>query len=241
MKNAEFYNKLSSNYDSMIKFENSLQNKIANLKSFIQPNYKTALDLGCGTGVDSIALSKLGLKVEAVDHSNEMINIAENNSNKHNAKINFTVSNLIDINSNKKFDFIISLGNTLANLPSIDFIKVFAKTKKHISANGKVLLQIINYASLPKTGEYLLNKFEDEFFSIIRKYDIHKDHINFIIDILNKENGNRNQIKTVIYPYLFSDIKNIVNDFEFDFEVFGSLNRNVYIEEKSKDLVMLLK
>ena len=58
----------------MINFENSLKNKTDSLKKLIQLNYKYALDLGCGSGADSIAFSELGLSVVAVDQSNSTPN-----------------------------------------------------------------------------------------------------------------------------------------------------------------------
>ena len=59
----------------MINFENSLKNKTDSLKKLIQLNYKYALDLGCGSGTDSIALSELGLSVVAVDQSQIQLQI----------------------------------------------------------------------------------------------------------------------------------------------------------------------
>ncbi len=45
------------NYDEMISFEKAVENKKKLLKNFIKPEMKYAADLGCGSGVDSIALA----------------------------------------------------------------------------------------------------------------------------------------------------------------------------------------
>ena len=71
--NSQFFDELSDDYDVMINFENALKNKTFFFKNFLLTNYKTALDLGCGTAADSIALSKLGLQVDAIDHSKGML------------------------------------------------------------------------------------------------------------------------------------------------------------------------
>ncbi|MGB5361935.1 MAG: methyltransferase domain-containing protein, partial [Aureibaculum sp.] len=115
--NSQFFNALSDDYDVMINFENALKNKISFLINFQLPPYKTALDLGCGTGADAIALSKLNLKVDAVDHSKGMLSQALINAQKHDVSINFIESSLTDLSLKPKtYDLIVSLGNTIANI-----------------------------------------------------------------------------------------------------------------------------
>jgi len=240
MNNTEFFDILSSNYDLMINFENSLTNKMENLKKFIESNYKTGLDLGCGTGVDSIALSQLGLKVTAVDHSKEMLKIAKGNSEKFGCKIDLIKSDLKKINFDKKFDLIISLGNTLVNLQMSDLKILFSKLKYRLSENGRILIQIVNYTSLPKTDEYILNTFEDERIKIVRKYLFHKAYIDFIIDITEKMKNKKKQLVTKIYPHSLNDFKYLSLTNNLDLEVFGSINMNKYIENKSANMVHLL-
>ncbi len=68
-----FYNAISSFYDDMIDFNKSLEKRKLILQKFIKDDYKTAADLGCGSGLDSIALSSLGLKVTPFDPFEKMI------------------------------------------------------------------------------------------------------------------------------------------------------------------------
>ena len=117
LKNNEFFNQLAGDYNVMIDFENSLKNKIATLNNLCSINDRYALDLGCGTGADAIALSKMGLKVDAVDHSKGMLVEAIKNSKIFNTKINFIHAGLTEFTiKNKTYDVIVSLGNTIANL-----------------------------------------------------------------------------------------------------------------------------
>ena len=87
--NSQFFDELSDDYDLMINFENALKKKISFIKNFLAINYKTALDLGCDTGADAIALSKLGIQVDAVDHSSGMLQKAIKNGKKFDTNINF--------------------------------------------------------------------------------------------------------------------------------------------------------
>ncbi|MBK7104766.1 MAG: class I SAM-dependent methyltransferase [Ignavibacteriae bacterium] len=240
MNNSEFYNTLSSNYDLMINFENSLKNKTENLKKFIEPNFKSALDLGCGTGVDSIALSQLGLKVTAIDNSEEMIKIAKENSKKYNCEINFIKSDLTKINFDNNFDFIISLGNTLANLSYDDLKNLFFNLKLLLNEKGKILIQIINFFAIPQNEDYILNKFENEELLIIRKYQTYNSHLKFIIEIENKIKCATFTIETKIYPHTITDFKKIAQENELLISFFGNIWLEDYEERKSKDLIVLL-
>jgi len=242
MKNAEFYDFISSNYDEMINFESSLNKKIQYLKNFISSEYNNALDLGCGTGADSIALSKLGLSVDAVDHSSEMLELAGRNAERFNLKIDFIESGLINYHpGNKRYDIIVSLGNTMSNISASDLKSLFKNLSLLLKPGGRVLIQIINYAKLPSKGIYILSEFENEFIHIKRKYNINEDHIDFIISKVNKVSNERNEIITRLFPHSKEDLMKIAVDNKMKVQFFGNLLKEDYLENESENLIALIK
>ena len=67
------------------------------------------LEIGTGSGCISIALKKnLKCNIDAIDISNDAINIAKNNAINNNVDINYINSSIEDYNINKKYDLIIS-------------------------------------------------------------------------------------------------------------------------------------
>lgn len=241
LSNSEFFNQLSDDYDQMINFENALKNKSRRLRNFISIKDKYALDLGCGSGADSITLSKLGLIVDAVDHSKGMLEKADVNSKKFDTKINFILSDLTDFAySNKHFDIIVSLGNTIANLNSSDLRKSIKNLYNCINKGGRIVIQIINYAKLPTSGIYLLNTFENDSVSIIRKYNIKPKRIEFIIDKIDKKNNKEIQIITELYPHSAADFKQLAKEIGYSIELYGNLNKATYVEKESPNLVVVL-
>ncbi|MDX5586417.1 MAG: class I SAM-dependent methyltransferase [Aureibaculum sp.] len=242
LKNSEFFNQLADDYNVMIDFENSLKNKITTLTNFCSTNDKYALDLGCGTGADSIALSKLGLKVDAVDHSKGMLVEAIKNSKIFNTKINFIHAGLTEFTiRNKTYDVIVSLGNTIANLNGKELKNLLIKLFEYLSKNGKIVIQIINYAKLPSSGIYILNTFENDSVSIIRKYNIKPKSIDFIIDKIEKRNNEKSQIITKLYPHSKDDLKKLVIEIGFSMEFYGNLNKSPFVTKESPNLVVVLK
>jgi cyclopropane fatty-acyl-phospholipid synthase-like methyltransferase len=241
MNNQEFYNLLASNYDEMIDFEQSIRNKIEHLKNFIEPEYKTGLDLGCGTGTDSIALSKLGLKITAFDHSIEMIKKARLNAKNFGAEINFTERKLTEIMLGEdNFDFIVSLGNTLANLSSKNLDTLFNKLGKAITQNGKILIQIINYEKFPNSGNFIIGKLDNNKVSITRRYKFNDNEVNFIIDIIDKKKNLAHSLITKIFPHSLKFLTESALNNELNFEFFGNLKKESYFKEKSQNIVMVI-
>jgi len=226
----------------MIDFENSLKNKIKLLKNFIEGEVKFALDLGCGSGVDSIALSKLGVFVDACDHSNEMLKMALHNAKKNNVSINFIGANLNNFPmQNKKYDLIVSLGNTIANIDRTDLDKLILKIQALLNVDGKAIIQIINYSSLPKSGEYILKKYEDEQMSIVRKYDIYNSYIDFVIEKVEKKSGEKNKIVTKLFPHSQKSFIELAQKNNLNIKPFGNLKKEPYIENKSANLVIEMR
>ena len=92
-----FFNLIASDYDEMVSFAQSVKKKKEAFTSIIKSSMKTAADLGCGTGADSIALASLGLKVTGFDPSSEMIRVANENAKKEKLDIAFHISSIHEI------------------------------------------------------------------------------------------------------------------------------------------------
>ncbi|MGB5363937.1 MAG: class I SAM-dependent methyltransferase [Aureibaculum sp.] len=241
IKNSEFFNKLSDDYDQMIDFENSLKNKSRTLLNFIDHKEKNALDLGCGTGADAIVLSKLGLNVDAVDHSKGMLKQAILNAKRFDTKINFIHSGLNDLElTAKNYNIIVSLGNTMANINRNDLGVLMKKLWAFLSKGGKIIIQIINFLKLPSSGTHLLNTFENDSVSIIRKYLIKPKSIDFIIDKTDKIKNNNSQIITKLYPHSADDFEKFAKEIGFTLEIYGDLNKSPFNKKESSNLVAVL-
>lgn len=244
ISNKDFFNHLAADYDGMINFEKSVKNKIEHLKKFIIPDYKHALDLGCGSGSDSIALSELGLSVDAVDQSIEMIKRAEENAKIYNTSINFYSSSITEettFSNFKNYNIIVSLGNTLANITGKDLADLIKNLTKILANKGRLVFQLVNYAAIPKSGEFILNKKETDKTLITRKYYLNKEDIDFVIERKNRKFGNKSVIKTILFPHTKKHFVKIAEDNNLEVRFFGSLSMENYSDQSSKDLVVLLQ
>ncbi len=68
----------------------------------------TALDLGCGTGQNTLWLAEKGWKVTGVDISVRAINAAENEAKKRNIYARFIVGNIISWTTDEQYDLVFS-------------------------------------------------------------------------------------------------------------------------------------
>ena len=67
------------------------------------------LDIGCGGGLISEPMARLGANVTGIDASKKNINIAQVHSKKSGLKINYIVASPENLNVNEKFDIILNL------------------------------------------------------------------------------------------------------------------------------------
>ena len=75
----------------------------------------TALDVGCGTGREALALGNMGFKVTAIDISSNMANIAKRIAKSPN--ITFKISDILDYNG-AQFDNVIFFNNIFEQIPT---------------------------------------------------------------------------------------------------------------------------
>tara|TARA_A100001011_G_scaffold296563_1_gene309133 strand:+ start:3011 stop:3739 length:729 start_codon:yes stop_codon:yes gene_type:complete len=99
------------------------------------------LDIGCGGGLLSEPMSRLGAKVTGIDASFNNIKVAKFHSKKQNLKINYLCSSPDNLNSKKKFDVILNM-EIVEHVDNLDlFIK---KSSNLLKKNGIMFVATLN-------------------------------------------------------------------------------------------------
>ncbi|UJG44684.1 MAG: class I SAM-dependent methyltransferase [Candidatus Heimdallarchaeum endolithica] len=152
MKNENFFPTIQSaiDYDNFINWNKRLEREIPFLLRFLENG--TILDIACGSGRHAIVLSEKGFKVVGIDYSENIIKIANDISkNVNNVEffvVDATSSKLKDFflsKGNKSFDNTIILGNSIANMGSLEKAKkVIENIYSILKEGGKFITQTIN-------------------------------------------------------------------------------------------------
>lgn len=239
LTNREFYDEASSFYDQMINFESNLEKRNASLKKIFEKSGFVA-DLGCGTGLDSIALALNGHEVFGFDPSSKMIDLAKNNSLKYSVEINFSKNSILTIPEeyNSKFDYVVSLGNTLANVEGSVIYSTIQRIYNLLANGGIALIHILNYSLVLEKGERIVSiKPDDENF-YVRFYDFINGQVNFNILTFSKSNPNNNKLLTTkIYAYKFDLLAKVFDSVGFtNMKFWSDLEKTKFNVSTSKDL-----
>ena len=116
------------------------------------------LDIGCGGGLLSEPMCRLGAKVTGIDASKKNIDIAKIHAKKNNLKINKINASPEKIDANKKFDIILNM-EIIEHVENLDlFLKISSDL---LSKNGIMFVATINrslksYAFAIIGAEYIL-------------------------------------------------------------------------------------
>lgn len=243
MNSKNFFNLVSVFYDGMINPESYLNMRTKQLKGFVKNNMKNAVDLGCGTGIDSVALGKNGLYVTGFDIAPNMIEQSAIKALDNCIESEFYpyAIDKIPKSFNDRFDIAISLGNSISNVPNNLLKKSFKRVYDILKPKGKFLFQILNYKQIYMEQKRILSITEDKYFIYTRFYDFEKDTVNFNILKAEKRNLKNNElITTKLYVYNDIYLKSMLEKIGFKkTKVFGNLLKEKYFPLKSKDLVIL--
>ena len=106
------------------------------------------LDIGCGGGIASEPLARMGAKLTSIDESKELINVAKVHAKAMQLNIKYKHSNVENIlKTKKKYDVVIAL-ELLEHVNNISyFCKILSKL---IKPNGLIIISTINRSILSK-------------------------------------------------------------------------------------------
>tara|TARA_Y100001936_G_C16043229_1_gene652977 strand:- start:1000 stop:1722 length:723 start_codon:yes stop_codon:yes gene_type:complete len=99
------------------------------------------LDIGCGGGLLSEPMSRMGANVTGIDASDKNIKIAKLHAKKNNLKINYLHTSPEKLKENKKFDVILNM-EIVEHVENIDFF--LNSSSKLLKKNGLMFIATIN-------------------------------------------------------------------------------------------------
>ena len=102
---------------------------------------RTALDLGCGTGVLCRILKDAGMEVLGMDYSSGMVDIAR----QENPDIPFEQGDMIVWKPEKSADLVTCTGDALNHIPKLEDIrKIFQNVHSYVNQGGYFIFDILN-------------------------------------------------------------------------------------------------
>ena len=160
------------------------------------------LDIGCGGGLLSEPMSRLGAEVMGIDASDKNIEIAKFHAKKDNLNIKYLCASPEQLNTNTKFDVILNM-EIVEHVKDVDFF--LQSCSKLLRKNGIMFVATINktlksYFFAIIGAEYILRwlpigtheweKFvkPEELIGILKKYNLKLDCLDGMkLDILNDQ------------------------------------------------------
>jgi 2-polyprenyl-6-hydroxyphenyl methylase/3-demethylubiquinone-9 3-methyltransferase len=158
------------------------------------------LDIGCGGGLLSEPMSRMGANVTGIDASDKNIKIAKLHSKKNKLKINYLCSSPEKLKITKKFDVILNM-EIVEHVEDIDF---FLKScSKLLKKNGLMFVATINktlksYIFAIVGAEYVLRWLPigtHEWEKFVKPEDLKKILIKYDLSLSKLEGMNFNIIK----------------------------------------------
>ena len=99
------------------------------------------LDIGCGGGLLSEPMCRLGANVVGIDASSKNIEVAKFHAKKNNLKINYMCSSPETLKTSKKFDVILNM-EIIEHVDDIDFF--IEKSSQLLKKNGLMFVATLN-------------------------------------------------------------------------------------------------
>jgi ubiquinone/menaquinone biosynthesis C-methylase UbiE len=130
------YNQWAETYDTMDNKTRDLE-AIAIRKSLAGLSFESVLEIGCGTGKNTMWLMERAKSIKCVDFSGEMLNKAKEKIN--DARVRFVEADILNEWDFAKYKYdLVTFSLVLEHVRDID--SIFAKAQKFLGGNGFLYL-----------------------------------------------------------------------------------------------------
>ena len=135
---AEHYSRMFGDFEAKVAEQRAL---LERLGVIARHRDATSVDLGCGSGFQSIALARLGFQVMAIDFSQRLL--AELRERAHGLPVETIAGDICEVAQlvPKQVELVVCMGDTLSHLErEADLTRVFEGTASRLAAGGRLVL-----------------------------------------------------------------------------------------------------
>lgn len=216
MSNKKPYEKFAEVYDLILrgKWHKDYYNFIVKILRELEFEPESILEEACGTGNLMEIFDKKGYKIEGLDVSNEMLNVAKKK------ELRVYQGNMISFRLNKKYDLILNIFDSLNYIKKIsDLQKCFESTNNHLCKNGLFIFDMNSDFKINK----ILPNLKTEYYNLgdteLIWLNRHKPD-KWIADMIffSKSNGKFTRFyeKHVQKAYKFNEVKKLLKNTNFE-------------------------
>jgi SAM-dependent methyltransferase len=241
-----FYDSLAPDYDLMTGLTERFSKEEQFFRSLVDTfRITTAIDAGCGTGFHSLLLSRLGVKVTAVDVSRKMLSALRKHSRQYNLPVKTAQSPFWEISEriHSSVDAIFCMGNALAHiLTEGELLQSLANFYALLQPGGILVIQLVNFNRILIGKKSVQHERESGGKRFTRSYDYNGKLITFFIDIqAGGDSGNTHRkISIELNPLRSIELQGLLFRSGFTtLKQFGSIAKEPYSPGTSRDLIVL--
>jgi SAM-dependent methyltransferase len=131
---AEFYDAI---YASLKDYREETT-RIAGLIRGINPQYRTVLDIACGTGEHARHLTQAGFAVDGLDLEPEFVRLAQDK----NPQGRFIAGDMRHFELTRRYDVVMCLFSSIGYVRTLEKVAATLRCfRKHLSANGTIIVE----------------------------------------------------------------------------------------------------
>lgn len=208
----------------------------------------TIIDLACGTGNISIALSKLGYEMIGVDLSYDMLNVAYDKTKEQGLDIIYLNKDMRNLNIDRKAKAVISICDSINYLLNEDdILKTFKSVKKALNENEGIFIFDLNtiYYYQEVLGDNIMAENKDNASIIWENTYYREDNINEIfltMFVLDSDNTySKFEEEHIRRAYSIEDIEKLIYKAGFNkINIYDGYTLNK-VHEKSERICFIVK
>jgi len=245
-----FYSGFADKYDLFMSWDKRIKKERRFFKYLLDTNgVSSVLDCFCGTGFHVSMLSEMGYEAEGIDISPVMVWKAKRNLEKRAFKASVRVCDVKELETEKKYDCVLSMGNSLPHeFGDENLLKALKNMYGTLNPGGICVIHMQNYDRLYEDRERFIpsiyRRTQDESETFIFAIDYYDDKVVFnILSIIERKGMPRFDVDVVEYnPIGESRLKGLMSEAGFgDMKLYEDFRMTPLGRYSTYDLIAVAK
>lgn len=184
----------------------------ATFEQLVEPG-DSVLDICCGAGPFSFFFEGLGAEVTGIDNAPFMIDLATQEADRRGSKAEFVLADVLtqDLGSHQ-YDLAVFLGNTVADFPPEDAVRLAEKIHGSLRPDGRFAIHYLDGAHVHIEGGYAREEVEqDRPVRIMRRFKEYRVRDSALVETYRNEDT-KEEYDYTSYVYTVPMVRRVVGD-----------------------------